>query len=97
VLTTGVGGGWEPLTGNAEANCLYNTEFSLVSVIQGLRHFALLLVTLEANLGLFISLSVLTGWYWDLITISDSDNSRKTIKGLNKLDMRVVNQEEVLN
>jgi hypothetical protein len=39
---------------------------------------------------------VLTGWYWDLITISDSDNSRKTIRGFNKVDMRVVNQEEEL-
>jgi hypothetical protein len=31
-------GGWEPLAGNAEANCLYNTEVSLVSVIRGLQH-----------------------------------------------------------
>jgi hypothetical protein len=53
-------------------------------------------VTLEVNLGLFIGLSVLTGCYWDLITNSDSDNSRKTIRGPNKMDMRVVNQEEEL-
>ena len=51
-------------------------------------------MTLEVNLELFIGLSVLTGWYWNLI--SDSDNSR-TIRGLNKMDMRVVNQEEELN
>ena len=30
-------GGWEPLVGNTEANCLYNTEVSLVSVIWGLQ------------------------------------------------------------
>ena len=31
-------GGWEPLVGNTKANCLYNTEVSLVSVIRGLQH-----------------------------------------------------------
>ena len=31
----GGGKGWEPLVGNAESNCLYNTEVSLISVIGG--------------------------------------------------------------
>jgi hypothetical protein len=31
-------GGWEPLAGKCRANCLYNTEVILVSVIQGLQH-----------------------------------------------------------
>jgi hypothetical protein len=30
-----VGEGWEPLVGNAEANCPYNSEVSLISVIRG--------------------------------------------------------------
>ena len=37
--------------------CLYNTEVSLVLVIRGLQHSPLFLVTLEANLGLFIGLN----------------------------------------
>jgi hypothetical protein len=37
-------GGWEPLVGNTEANCLYNTEVSLVSVIRGLKHMRLMTI-----------------------------------------------------
>jgi hypothetical protein len=36
----GVGGGWEPLAGNEEANFLYTTEVSLLSEIRGLQQLA---------------------------------------------------------
>ena len=52
--------GWELLAGARECRgklSVHNTEVSLVSVIRGLQHSPLLLVTLEANLGLFIGLN----------------------------------------